>query len=124
MGAFLLPCVASTAVAPAPNELLDTYCSRCHNDERLSGNLTFSNLSPHDLETGANLEQWEKILRMTTRGEMPPRSRPQPGRATLRRLNRAEYANAVRDLLAIDVDVAGELPADDSGYGFDNIADV
>ena len=148
MSVLVLPCVAWTAVAP--NELLDTYCSRCHNDERLSGNLTFSNLSPHDIETGANLEQWEKILRMTTRGEMPPRSRPQPspqerasftqwleasldrragthpnpGRATLRRLNRAEYANAVRDLLAIDVDVAGELPADDSGYGFDNIADV
>jgi hypothetical protein len=148
MSALVLPCVASAAVAP--NELLDTYCSRCHNDERLSGNLTFSNLSPHDLDSGANLEQWEKILRMTTRGEMPPRSRPQPsaqerasftqwleasldrragthpnpGRATIRRLNRAEYANAVRDLLAIDVDVTGELPADDSGYGFDNIADV
>jgi hypothetical protein len=49
---------------------------------------------------------------------------PNPGRATLRRLNRAEYANAVRDLLAVDVDVSTELPADDSGYGFDNIADV
>jgi hypothetical protein len=130
--------------------LLDKYCSRCHNDERLSGNLTFSNLSTRDLATGANLEQWEKILRMTSRGEMPPRSRPQPspearerfthwlessldgyaaahpnpGRATLRRLNRAEYSNAVRDVLAIDVDIGSELPADDSGYGFDNIADV
>jgi hypothetical protein len=133
-----------------PKELLDKYCSRCHNDERLSGNLTFSTLSAEDLATGANLEHWEKILRMTSRAEMPPRSRPQPspderasftqwlessldryaathpnpGRATLRRLNRAEYANAVRDLLAIDVKVGGELPADDSGYGFDNIADV
>jgi mono/diheme cytochrome c family protein len=143
---------ASAANAPATEQaaLLDTYCSRCHNDERLSGNLTFSNLSPRDLSTGANLEQWEKILRMTSRGEMPPRTRPQPsaearasfthwlesslasysaahpnpGRATLRRLNRAEYANAVHDLLAIDLDVSSELPADDSGYGFDNIADV
>ena len=153
---LVLPDVARSALAahpPAalpPRELLDTYCSRCHNDERLSGNLTFSNLSADDLATGANLEQWEKILRMATRGEMPPRSRPQPspdertaftqwlgssldryagahpnpGRATIRRLNRAEYANAGRDLLAIDVDVSSELPADDSGYGFDNIADV
>ncbi len=114
------------------------------------GNLTFSNLEASDVAAGSNLEQWEKILRMTTRGEMPPASRPQPalaeradftqwlassldqyaaahpnpGRATIRRLNRAEYANAVRDLLAVDIDVSTELPADDSGYGFDNIADV
>lgn len=145
-----LASAGTATAASAPKELLDTYCSRCHNDERLSGNLTFSNLAASDLATGANLEQWEKILRMTTRGEMPPPSRPQPtsderasftqwlessldhyavehpnpGRATIRRLNRAEYANAVRDLLAVDVDVSTELPADDSGYGFDNIADV
>jgi hypothetical protein len=100
--------------------------------------------------SGASLAQWEKILRMTSRGEMPPRNRPQPspeamadfthwleasldtyaaahpnpGRATLRRLNRAEYANAVRDLLALSVELSRELPADDSGYGFDNISDV
>jgi uncharacterized protein DUF1587 len=159
-GALVLLGVAWSASAPAPpatNDsaqeqagLLDKFCSRCHNDERLSGNLTFSTLSAADLSTGTNLEQWEKILRMTSRGEMPPRSRPQPspearasfthwlgssldryaaahpnpGRATIRRLNRAEYANAVRDLLALDVDVSSELPADDSGYGFDNIADV
>src|SRR5262249_34977435 len=49
---------------------------------------------------------------------------PNPGRATLRRLNRAEYTNAVRELLALDVDVSKELPTADSGYGFDNIADV
>ncbi|MBW8786145.1 MAG: DUF1587 domain-containing protein, partial [Novosphingobium sp.] len=49
---------------------------------------------------------------------------PDPGRATIRRLNRVEYANAVRDLLALDVDVSRELPQDNSGYGFDNIADV
>jgi hypothetical protein len=49
---------------------------------------------------------------------------PDPGRATLRRLNRVEYAAAVRDLLALNVDVSRELPQDNSGYGFDNIADV
>ncbi len=50
--------------------------------------------------------------------------KPNPGRPTLHRLNRAEYANAIRDLLALDIDVAELLPADDSGYGFDNIGDV
>jgi hypothetical protein len=146
-----------TGDAPAPGgpalppaQLLDRYCSRCHNDERLAGNLTFSPLKPEDPAAGRNVEEWEKILRMTRRGEMPPHNRPQPsaearssfthwlatalddyarahpdpGRATLRRLNRSEYANSVRDLLALDVDVSNELPADDSGYGFDNIADV
>ncbi len=49
---------------------------------------------------------------------------PNPGRATLRRLNRAEYANAVRDLLALEVDMSKDLPVDDAGYGFDNIADI
>ena len=49
---------------------------------------------------------------------------PNPGRPLLRRLNRAEYANAVRDLLALDVDVAALLPPDDSAYGFDNISDA
>jgi hypothetical protein len=112
--------------------------------------LSFATFRDTDLAAGTNLAQWEKILRMTSRGEMPPKNRPQPpvetmagftqwleasldgyakahpnpGRATLRRLNRAEYSNAVRDLLAVNVDVGKELPADDSGYGFDNIADV
>lgn len=150
------PATAASA-APAPvhavpehEQLLDRYCSRCHNDERMSGDWSLSSVQTGDLASGANLAQWEKILRMTRGGEMPPRNRPQPspeamtdftrwletsldayaaahpnpGRATLRRLNRAEYANAVRDLLALDVDVGRELPADDSGYGFDNIADV
>ena len=147
---------SGSPVAPAPPAvsaqppLLDKYCSRCHNDERLSGDLSFATFRTTDIDSGANLAQWEKILRMTTRGEMPPRNKPQPsaedmksftawvgsslnryaaghpnpGRATLRRLNRAEYANAVRDLLAMSVDVSKELPADDSGYGFDNISDV
>src|SRR5207237_3973967 len=50
--------------------------------------------------------------------------RPNPGRPTLHRLNRTEYANAVRDLLALEIDVSEMLPADDIGYGFDNIGDV
>ena len=97
-----------------------------------------------------NGETWEKVLRKLRNREMPPvgvprpdaatyealvasieterdrvgQVRPNPGRPTLHRLNRTEYANAVRDLLALEVDVAELLPADDAGYGFDNIGDV
>lgn len=142
--------VAAHEAAAQAGQLLTQYCSRCHNDERMAGDWSLSSVDVADLAAGANRAQWEKILRMTRRGEMPPRNRPQPsaearaaftqyleasldayaaahpdpGRATLRRLNRAEYANAVRELLALDVDPGRELPADDSGYGFDNIADV
>jgi len=129
---------------------LEKHCSRCHNDERMAGNWTLSDVSMDDVAKGLNLTDWESVLRVTQRGEMPPASRPQPkheeltgfidwlqgsldqyaatnsnpGRATLRRLNRNEYSNAVRDLLDMNVDLSEALPADDSGYGFDNIADV
>ncbi len=136
---------------PRPSGTCSTkYCSGCHNDDDFYGGLTLSSISAADTAAGENTEEWEKILRMLDAGEMPPRKKPQPtpqaraaftqwlrssidaraaahpdpGRATLRRLNRAEYANAVRDLLHLDVDVASQLPGDDSGYGFDNIADV
>ena len=98
----------------------------------------------------ANDETWEKILRKLSLGEMPPATavkppkelraeftgwlstsldgiaaqHPDPGLTVLRRLNRAEYANALRDLLDLKIDVSNELPADDSGHGFDNIAEV
>ena len=130
--------------------LIEDNCSRCHNDFDNVAGLSVADLKADDLVTGRNAEAWEKILRRVADGEMPPHSRPQldpaeravfvdtldaaraqwvaanpdPGRATVRRLNRAEYANAVRDLLGLDIDLARELPADNSGFGFDNIADV
>ncbi|MFC0204075.1 DUF1592 domain-containing protein [Novosphingobium soli] len=130
--------------------MLGEYCARCHNDIDRVADLSVEDLRADDLGTGRHAEQWEKILRRVAAGEMPPhgkdqpspamrtafvgwleRSRagylagsPDPGRATIRRLNRVEYANAVRDLLALEVDFARELPADNSGFGFDNIADV
>jgi mono/diheme cytochrome c family protein len=130
--------------------LLDQYCSRCHNDDDKVAGLSMDDLRESDLRQGAHAELWEKILRRTSQNEMPPHNKPQPdpamraafvqwlqtsldahaaahpdpGRATIRRLNRVEYANAVRDLLALKVDVSRELPQDNSGYGFDNIADV
>ena len=94
---------------------------------------------------------WDNVLRMLARGEMPPDDRPQPtaeelasftahvkavfdfadrhaapdpGRVTMRRLNRTEYKNTVRDLLGVDFDPTEGFPADDVGYGFDNIGDV
>ncbi len=133
-----------------PLPCLDQYCSRCHNDIDLKANFSIDELRAADLAKGAHGEQWENILRKLSLREMPPRDKPQPdpaaraafvqwltsgldghavahpdpGRATLRRLNRVEYANAVRDLFALDVDFSRELPQDNSGYGFDNIADV
>ncbi|AOH84510.1 hypothetical protein AWL63_11565 [Sphingomonas panacis] len=137
-------------VENGPPELLEQYCARCHNDDDKVANLSIADLRDNDLLIGKHADEWEKILRRTSLDEMPPRNKPQPdpamraafiqwlkgsldayaaahpdpGRATIRRLNRVEYANAVRDLLALDTDVSRDLPQDNSGYGFDNIADV
>jgi mono/diheme cytochrome c family protein len=139
----------STSVPPADREhMLNQYCAGCHNDKALTAGMSVQGLHADNL--GANDATWEKILHKLSLGEMPPKgmpapskdqisdftqwlstsldqmaaAHPNPGRATLRRLNRAEYANAVRDLLDLDIDVSKELPVDDTGYGFDNIADV
>ena len=134
--------------------MLEDYCSRCHNDDDKVAGLSVADLKTSDIASGRNAEAWEKILRRVASGEMPPHSKkqpdpalragfvdwldqsraqfvaanPDPGRATVRRLNRTEYANAVRDLLGPEAgdmaDVASALPADNSGFGFDNIADV
>lgn len=130
--------------------MLQQFCSRCHNDIDMIANLSIEGLRAEDMQHGLHSGEWEKILRRVSTGEMPPsgkaqpdpalraafvdwledsldsysRANPDPGRATIRRLNRVEYANAVRDLLALDVDFGPELPPDNSGYGFDNIADV
>jgi hypothetical protein len=130
--------------------MVEDFCASCHNDIDEAGSLSFDDLKAGDIAQGARAEIWEAVLRKVVQDEMPPHTKrqpspemraafvrwlasgrdafaaahPDPGRATLRRLNRVEYAGAVRDLLALDVDVARELPQDNSGYGFDNIADV
>ena len=148
---FELPAPATAQTAPAPadhQQFLTRYCQGCHNDRAKTGGMSVQPLKLDNL--AANDETWEKILRKVSLGEMPPATaakppkesltefaswlsssldknaalHPDPGRATLRRLNRVEYANAVRDLLDLKTDVSGELPVDDSGLGFDNIADV
>ena len=133
----------------AHGELVQKYCITCHNDRLKTGGLSLQSLDPGDAP--AHAEVWEKVMRKLRSGEMPPaavRSRPDPqaagelvrylettidqaaaahpnpGRAPAHRLNRAEYSNAIRDLLAVDIRPGDWLPVDDSGYGFDNIADV
>jgi hypothetical protein len=145
-----LPAAARPASPNGPPAMLDEFCSRCHNDDDKVADLSIEDLRGTDLLHGAHADAWEKILRRAAQVEMPPRNKPQPdpatraafvewlrtsldgyakahpdpGRATIRRLNRVEYANAVRDLLALRIDLSRELPQDNSGYGFDNIADV
>ena len=137
------------ALTPADHKgMMMRYCTGCHNDKLKTAGMSVVPLDPNNLT--ANLDTWEKILRRVSLGEMPlrgaprpPKERlvaftswletsldalgkahPNPGRATVRRMNRTEYANAVRDLLALNVEFTKDMPADDTGYGFDNIADV
>ncbi len=127
---------------------LDQYCVACHNDRTRTAGVSFTGLASRSVRDETPL--LERVLHKVRAGEMPPVGRPAPDRATsaamvrwletaldavasetpnpgapaIHRLNRAEYANAVRDLLGLDLDHARDLPADDSGYGFDNIGDV
>jgi hypothetical protein len=124
------------------------YCDTCHFGPKARAGVNLETLDLASLDRNGAL--WEKVLRKLRSQEMPPPGaprpdaaayanlvkaienerdrladvKPNPGRPTLHRLNRAEYANAIRDLLALQVDVADLLPSDDAGYGFDNIGDV
>ncbi len=125
-------------------------CTGCHNAKRASGGL---NLEQYRTAAAVEQERdkWEQVLLKLRTGEMPPKgmprpdetqlksvttwlvseferadslAKPDPGRVTARRLNRAEYNNTVRDLLGVNSHPADDFPQDDSGYGFDNIGDV
>ena len=134
---------------PSPDRaLLNQYCIGCHNERTKTAGLMLDKL---DLaHPGQDPDAWEKVVRKLRAGMMPPAGMPRPDRATLdawtakletgldraaaakpnpgstglHRLNRTEYTNAIRDLLALDVDESTVLPADDSSEGFDNIADA
>ncbi len=138
--------VAGPSPTSSQHQFLDRYCATCHNEKLKSGGLS---LVKADLSRpGAQPEFWEKVVRKLRTGVMPPPNMPQPSGAdrlailtsletsldaasaaklnpgrtdTLRRLNRTEYQNAIRDLLALDIDAASLLPADESGHGFDNV---
>jgi hypothetical protein len=133
----------STAEAAA---VLEQYCTDCHNEIEFAGDIAFERLDPAHVE--ADVPIWEAVVRKLRTRTMPPQDarRPDaatyeslatrleteldrkaqmnPGRPALRRLNRAEYANAMRDLLDLDIDVTALLPPDDSAYGFDNNGDL
>jgi mono/diheme cytochrome c family protein len=141
-----------TALAPpaaASRTFLNQYCTGCHNDRTKAGGLILDGLDP--ARVGDNSELWERVVRKLRMRAMPPAgsrrpdergyeelvayleaeldrraaAAPNPGRTdTFRRLTRTEYQNAIRDLLALDVDVADLLPRDDASYGFDNVGAV
>lgn len=147
VAATATPQRASTPVAgptAAQAALLNQYCMGCHNDRTKRANLSFENI---DLgAVGDNPQLWEKVVRKLRAGVMPPpgtrrpdltaytgitewleaeidrKTKLNPGNIVLHRLNRAEYGNAVRDLLDLEIDSATLLPADDSSRGFDNVA--
>ena len=133
---------------------VEKFCSDCHNADDAQGGLDFSKYaasSSEDIIKGKAREHWQTVLAMLETGAMPPVDVDQPpkeqrekltvwledalfnldceligdpGRVTVRRLNRAEYNNTVRDLLGVDFRPADNFPSDDVGYGFDNIGDV
>jgi hypothetical protein len=128
--------------------ILKEYCYDCHGDGAKKGEVAFDELKSDDALLDHDL--WLKALKNVRAGIMPPPKKPQPsaeqkqrieqwiktavfqtdpqnldpGRVTVRRLNRVEYQNTIRDLLGVDFDTSKEFPADDSGHGFDNIGDV
>ena len=139
---------AARPATPAHRAVLDRFCVTCHNARLRTAGLL---LDQADVDhPGADAATWEKVLHKLRAREMPPAgvlrpddatydalagyletaldaaavAHPNPGRPGAYRLNRVQYANSVRDLLGLEIDAASLLPADDSGYGFDNIGDV
>lgn len=128
---------------------LRQYCWDCHADGVSKGDVSFQSFT-NVTAIMSNRKLWERVLQTVRSGDMPPKKKPQPtpserdslaawidatlfpvdpahpdpGRVTLRRLNRTEYNNTIRDLLGVDAKPADDFPQDDVGYGFDNIGDV
>jgi hypothetical protein len=126
--------------------VMTRYCYACHNEKVKTSGLSLEGMSLENV--GQHPEKWEKVVRKLSARYMPPQGAPRPDEATyqklvasiesaldraaaakpnpgrtdtFRRMNRTEYRNAMRDLLAIDVDVTTLLPSDDSSHGFDNV---
>lgn len=129
--------------------LLEKFCWGCHGEDRAKGGIALDQVADVEALRG-DAVTWQSVLQQVALHTMPPEGRPQPdweeretiriwidrvlypvdcehpdpGHITLRRLNRAEYDHTIRDLFGVDLKPAARFPADDSGYGFDNIADV
>ena len=128
--------------------MLNRYCVSCHNRVLRTADMVLETVNVGNVSEAPEI--WERVITKLSLSAMPPvgvphpdasfyvdflaylqteldqaaKQNPNPGRPTVHRLNRTEYANAVRDLLAVEIDVAALLPADNIGKGFDNIADV
>ena len=142
----LLPCLPLRAQGPpSVDQVLNKYCITCHNQRTRSGGLALDAMALAEIP--AHSEIWEKVVQKLRSGTMPPAGMPRPdlatyrataswleerldaaepfaGRPAIHRLNRAEYANSIRDLLNLEVDVNALLPPDDSAFGFDNNSDA
>ena len=146
--AFIGACVVFGQAAPpvtSQRAVIDQYCVTCHNQKLKTAGVM---LDQADLaHVGDNSEVWEKVVRRLRAGLMPPQGMPRPSATayealtvaleneldraaaakprlaapSVHRANRTEYANAIHDLLALDIDAAAFLPADDTSYGFDNV---
>ena len=138
----------ATASESPHRALVNRYCATCHNERLRTADLTLDTLNVDNV--GSDAEVWEKVVRKLRAGQMPPAgvprpqkaaydgfvtyleteldrtaaAHPDPGRPLAHRLNRAEYGNAIRDLLGLEVDGTELLPPDNSSSGFDNIAEV
>lgn len=129
---------------------LDAHCNKCHNSDKQAGGVPLD-IYKSLADARKDRKMWETIQRVVANNEMPPKKQKQPakedraefltwiddalvkvdcvnakdpGRVTLRRLNRAEYNNTIRDLCGVNFKPADNFPSDDVGYGFDNIGDV
>jgi len=154
IGMGVLPAAGQQSPGPVASQssahqaLLNRYCITCHNERLKTANLLLDKADVVNVAADAPI--WEKVVRKLRAGAMPPEGMPRPdaatsdsfatyleaaldraaaadpnpGRTSVHRLNRAEYTNAVRDLLALDIDGGTLLPPDESAYGFDNIAAV
>jgi len=154
LGMIVAPARASGADTKPSNDpsaqFFAQYCQKCHAGPKHKGDFQIENLSP-DFSARSNRLLWLAVMEHVRSGAMPPKGKPRPpaqdvqsmvqwigarasaaeaariaaeGRVVLRRLNRAEYANTVRDLLGVDIDLADLLPPDTSTSGFDNSAEA
>ncbi len=129
--------------------ILAEHCYGCHGNGNKKGSVTLDSFANDEALLGRK-DLWNAVLKNVRGGLMPPSDKPRPtaeelrtlddwikrgafaldpndpdpGRVTLRRLNRVEYRNTIRDLMGIDFRADEEFPADDTGYGFDNVGDV
>src|SRR4051794_6292963 len=147
--AAAIPAPTEAEFAAVTKSLFEDTCSECHNPEEANGGFDVSKYTSVQ-SLAADRDQWDRVLTKLESGDMPPVDvekpveqiaslvtflekeftradalvKPDPGRVTARRLNRAEYTNTIRDLLAVDFRADQNFPTDDSGDGFDNIGKI